>query len=118
MTTMQLDNINKTEVIFEYDNGLPYKERIRPKYKFGKLKTNNNLAGINIYFDKEEFKELNCSNNILFERVFFITNEIWFDIGNVYLIIKNNDYLSEKLQKSEFILTFYNEDKKINSCGF
>lgn len=118
MTTMQLDNINKTEVIFEDDNGLPYKEKIRPKYKFGKMKSNNNLAGINIYFDKKEFKELNIEKNIVFEKVFFIKDEVWFDIGKVYVIIKNNDYLSEKFQKSEFILTFYNEDKKINSCGF
>ena len=52
------------------------------------------------------------------ELDFFIKNEIWFDMGNVYLIIHNNKYLSDKLQKSEFILTFYNGDKKINSCGF
>ena len=118
MTTITLNNENKTEVTFSYDNGLQYKEKIRPKYAFGKLKSNNNLAGINIYFNNEEFKELNCTNNIVFEKVFFITNEVWFDMGNVYVIIKNDEYLSEKLQKSEFIITFYNEDKKINSCGF
>ena len=27
MTTIILENENKTEVSFEYDNGLPYKER-------------------------------------------------------------------------------------------
>ena len=119
MTTIQLNNENKTEVTFEYDNELPYKERIRPKYEFGKLNNNNNnLAGINIYFNEDQFKELNCETNILFKKIFFIKNEIWFDMGNVYLIIHNNEYLSDKLQKSEFILTFYYGDKKINSCGF
>ena len=44
--------------------------------------------------------------------------EFTLNYGNVYVIIKNDEYLSEKLQKSEFIITFYNEDKKINSCGF
>lgn len=115
---MKLNNENKTEVSFEYDNGLPYKERIRPKYKFGKMKSNNNLAGINIYFDKEEFKELNCSNNILFEIVFFITNEIWFDIGKVYVIIKNNDYLENKINENNFLISFFNNKKHINAWGF
>ena len=58
MTKIQLNNENKTEFTFEYDNGLPYKERIRPKYEFGKLKTNNNLAGINIYFDKNLYQDI------------------------------------------------------------
>lgn len=118
MTTIILENENKTEVSFEYDNGLPYKERIRPSYEYGTLKSNNSLAGIKINLTKEEYADLNNQEVLLFEKAYFINDEIWFDMKTHYLIIGNNDFLSEKIQNSEFVLTLYNEDKKINSCGF
>lgn len=117
MNTITLNNEQKTEVSFEYDNGLPYKERIRPSYEYGTLKNHNNLAGIKINLTKEEYLALNNSDVLLFEKAFFITDEVWFDMGSHYLIIENNDFLSDKIKNSQFIVSFYFENKKINSCG-
>lgn len=117
MNTFILNNENKTEVSFEYDNGMPYKERIRPSYEYGTLKSNNNLAGIKINLTKEEYADLNNQKVLLFEKVYFVSDEIWFDMKTHYLITENNEFLSEKMQNSDFIVSFYVENQKINSCG-
>jgi hypothetical protein len=41
MTTITLNNEEKTKVIFEYENGLPYKKSIRPEMEYGDWKKNN-----------------------------------------------------------------------------
>lgn len=117
MNTITLNNENKTEITFEYDNELPYKERIRPSYEYGTLKNQNNLGGIKINLTKEEYTALNKPEVLVFEKAFFVTDEIWFDMESHYLIIENNDFLSDKIKNSQFIVSFYVENKKINSCG-
>ena len=46
MTTIKLNNENKTEITFSYDNGLPYKKAIRPSIEYGDWKKDKNKRGI------------------------------------------------------------------------
>ena len=44
MTTITLNNENKTQIEFTYNNGLPYKKSIRPEYEYGDWEKNNEIA--------------------------------------------------------------------------
>ena len=48
MTTITLNNENKTQIEFTYNNGLPYKKSITPEYEYGNWKENNQIALIKL----------------------------------------------------------------------
>ncbi len=118
MTTIQLNNENKTQVEFTYDNGLPYKKSISPEYEYGNWKKNNEIALFKINLNNEELNLFKDKNNIDFHLIRKINNEIWFDLDDVYLILESNKYLHNKIQNKKFMLVFLENNIAISSLGY
>ena len=56
MTIIQLNNENKTQVEFTYDNGLPYKKEIRPECEYGDWSEKPDYCLIKMFLCDDEFK--------------------------------------------------------------
>ena len=118
MTTIKLNNENKTEINFSYDNGLPYKKAIRPAIEYGDWIDNNKIALIKINLTSEDLKLFSNINNIDFGLIKKIDKEIWFDLSDVYLVLKANTYLDNKIKNMKFMLAFCNNNHCLCSVGF
>ena len=118
MTTITLNNDNKTQIEFTYNNGLPYKKSITPKYEYGTWKENNQIALIKIKLSENDLSLIKNKNHITCKGIYGQKDKIWFDLEDVYLILESNKYLSEKVQNEFFILIFYQNETPICSWGF
>lgn len=118
MTTIQLNNENKTEVTFEYDNGLPYKKSISPEYEYGNWKKNNQIALIKVKLTDYEISLFKDKNNIKCKGIYGQEDKIWLDLDDVYLVLTGNKYLHNKIQNENFMLVFFDNEKAISSWGF
>lgn len=118
MTTIIDNNENKTDFTFEYNNGLPYKKSIRPEYEYGDWEKNKQIALFKINLNNEELNLFKDKNNIDFHLIRKINNEIWIDLDDVYLILKSNSYVDEKIQNKKFVLGFFENKKLLSSSGF
>jgi len=118
MTTIQLNNENKTQVEFTYDNGLPYKKAIRPAIHYGEWKKNKNIALIKVDFNDKEFSLFQNKQKLKFTEIYFIKNEIWIDLEDCYVVLKRDEYLDKKINNSDFCFAFLHNEKIINTFGF
>ena len=118
MTTIKLNNKNKTEINFSYDNGLPYKKAIRPAIEYGDWKKNPQIALIKVNLSDDEILLFKDIFNINCHRIVGLKNEIWLDLNDVYLVLNANDYLDEKLQTEKFMLAFLKKNEILSSWGF
>ena len=99
MTTIQLNNENKTQVEFTYDNGLPYKKSISPEYEYGNWKKNNQIALIKVKLTDYEISLFKDKNNINLISINGNNDEIWIDLEDVYLVLEGSKYLDKKFEK-------------------
>lgn len=118
MTTIKLNNENKTEITFSYDNGLPYKKAIRPSIEYGDWKINSHITLIKVNLSDDEVLLFKNIDNIKFQQITKIKKEVWFDLIDVYLVFQTNSYLDNHIQNENFILVFMNQEKILSSCGF
>ena len=118
MTTIQLNNENKTQVEFTYDNGLPYKKSISPEYEYGNWKENNQIALIQVKLTDYEVSLFEDKNNMVGKSIYGFTDEIWIDLKDVYLVLKNNKYLHNKIENKKFVLVFLNNNEILSSWGY
>ena len=118
MTTIQLNNENKTQVEFTYDNGIPYKKEIRPAYEYGDWEDYPNIALIKVDFNDKEFSLFQNKQKLKFTEIYFIKNEIWIDLEDCYAVLNRNDYLENKINENSFLIAFFHNKKHINAWGF
>ena len=120
MTTITLNNDNKTQIEFTYNNGLPYKKSIRPDYEYGEWTENQNIALINVKFSENDLSLIKNKNNIKCQRITKLNKELWFDLDDVYLVFESSKYLDDKISEEKFILAFLNETgtELFSSWGF
>ena len=118
MTTITLNNENKTEVTFEYDNGLPYKKSITPEYEYGNWSKNNEIVLIKIKLTEYEVSLFKDKNNFNLLSIHGQKDKIWFDLDDVYLILESNKYLHNKIQNKKFMLVFLENNIAISSLGY
>ncbi len=118
MTTMQLNNENKTKVTFEYDNGLPYKKSITPEIEYGEWTENQNIALIKVKLSENDLSLIKNKNNIKCQRITKLKKELWFDLDDVYLVFDTSSYLDKKISEEKFLLAFLNETETELFCSW
>lgn len=67
MTTIQLNNENKTQVELTYDHGLPYKKAIRPEIEYGNWKEDNSFTLFKINLSNDDLTLFKDKHNIDFD---------------------------------------------------
>lgn len=118
MTTITLNNENKTQIEFTYNNGLPYKKSIRPEIEYGEWTENENIALIKVKLSENDLSLIKNKNNIKCQRITKVKKELWFDLDDVYLVFETSSYLDKKIAEEKFILAFFNENELFSSWGF
>lgn len=113
--TINVNNKNKTKITFEYDHGLPYKDRVRPALEYGEWKKNPSKALIKVNFNDDEMKLFENKNEIKNSAIYEIGNEFWLDLNDVYLIIPKDNYLSLKFSENNVAILFSHNNKIINA---
>jgi hypothetical protein len=117
MTTIELNNQNKTKFNFSYDNDLPYKKSIRPETKYGDWKENPKKALIKIFFSDLDYNLFKNPHKIKGLGTYICGDEIWFDLEDVYLIISLDSYLETKINEKNILLAFIYDNNVISSLG-
>jgi hypothetical protein len=74
MTTITLNNENKTQIEFSYDSGIPYKEEIRPECEYGDWKEKPDYCLIKMFLCDDELKHFKNKKEIKFTDIHFIKN--------------------------------------------
>ena len=118
MTTIKLNNENKTEITFSYDNGLPYKKAIRPSIEYGDWSNNKDIMVIKLFLSKQDIALFRDKNNIECLKLNKIQEEIWFDLHDVYLVLSTNLYIDNKIKNKKFILAFLDEEQNNILCSW
>lgn len=118
MTTIKLNNENKTEITFSYDNGLPYKKAIRPSIEYGDWSNNKDIMIIKLFLSKQDIALFRDKNNIECLKLNKIQEEIWFDLHDVYLVLSTNLYIDNKIKNKKFILAFLDEEQNNILCSW
>ena len=77
MTTIELNNKNKTKITFSYDHDLPYKKSIRPDIEYGDWKENTKITLIKINFSDRDYKLFENPHEIEIVGIYEIKNEFW-----------------------------------------
>lgn len=116
--TIIANNKSKTKITFEYDHGLPFKHSLRPKMEYGEWKNYPQKALIKVHFDDEELDLFTDKEKITCSDVYIIGNEYWFDLEDVYLIVKKDDYLNQKFKEYNIVIAFLHNNKLINGLEF
>ena len=88
MTTITLNNENKTQIEFTYNNGLPYKKSITPEIEYGNWKEDNSFILFKVNLSNDDLLLIKDKNNIECKEITKIKKEIWFDLDDVYLVLK------------------------------
>ena len=118
MTTMQLNNENKTQVEFNYNNGLPYKKSIRPDIHYGEWGKNKNIALIKVKLSENDLSLVKNKNDIECKSITKINEEFWFDLDDVYLVFESSKYLDDKIKNEKFLFAFLNENETELFCSW
>ena len=118
MTTIQLNNENKTQVEFTYNHGLPYKKAIRPAIHYGEWKKNKNIALVKVKLSENDLLLIKDKNDIECIGITKINKEVWFDLQDVYLVFDLKPYLEKKLKEGKVLLAFLNENENELFCSW
>ncbi len=118
MTTITLNNDNKTQIEFTYNNGLPYKKSIRPSVHYGEWGKNKNIALIKIKLSENDIALIKNKNDIECKKITKINKDLWFDLNDVYLVFESSKYLDDKIQNEKFLLAFLNETETELFCSW
>ena len=117
MTTIQLNNENKTQVELTYDHGLPYKKAIRPEIEYGNWKEDNSFTLFKINLSNDDLLLIKDKHNIECKSITKINKEVWFDLEDVYLVFETNSFLDGKIKNEKFSLIFYQNNNWLSSWG-
>ena len=79
MTTIELNNKNKTKINFSYEHGLPYKKSIRPDIEYVDWAEYESITLISVFFSKDDLNLL-TKTKINCLEINLIKNEFWFDL--------------------------------------
>jgi len=118
MTTITLNNDNKTQIEFTYNNGLPYKKSIRPSVHYGEWGKNKNIALIKIKLSENDIALIKNKNDIECKKITKINKDLCFDLNDVYLVFESSKYLDDKIQNEKFLLAFLNETETELFCSW
>ena len=116
--TLIANNKNKTKITFAYDNGLPYKDRVRPSLEYGTWEEDNATLLIKVNFNDLEMNFFENKNKIMGLKSYDLTDEYWIDLTDVYLIIRKNQFLEKMFKDNNIIIAFFHNDKFINALKY
>lgn len=118
MTTIILNNKNKTKITFEYEHGLPYKKSIRPLMEYGDWEENDKITIIVVNLNNEEYSLFSNPNNIEILNMQQIKNEFWFDLQEVYLVMQVDKQLHKAFLTNKFLIVFIYNGITLASSGY
>lgn len=118
MTTITLNNENKTQFNFEYEHGLPYKKSIRPVMEYGDWKENINITLIIVTLSDVEFSLFKEPQEIEIISAHQIDKEYWFDLQDVYLVMPFDPHLQKAFQHNKFLFAFMHQNILVASSGY
>ncbi len=118
MTTITLNNEEKTKVTFEYQHGLPYKKSIRPEIEYGDWEENDKITIIVVKFSNEEYCLFSNTNDIEILNKKKIKNEYWIDLNDIYLVMPINKQLQQAFQTNKFLFAFMYKNNLLASAGY
>ena len=116
--TINVNNKNKTKITFEYDHGLPYKDRVRPNMKYGLWEEDTTKMLIKVYFDDDDMKLFENKNEIFGLENYDLNDEYWIDLEDVYLIIRKDNILEQKFNENNVIIAFFFNNNFLNALKF
>lgn len=118
MTTITVNNEEKTKIIFEYENGLPYKKSIRPEMEYGDWKKNNKITLLKVILTDNEYSLFSNPDNIEISNIYQIKNEFWIDLNDIYLIVPKEKDIVNAINNDKILITFNYKNKLLSSLGF
>ena len=110
MTTIQLNNKDKTSFNFKYDNDLPAKPIIECTYEFGYSKEQN-IYGLCIYLDNYS---INILNDISINGYYLLQNNtLCLLVNESYIILENlDDLLIKELKNKNLYFYFFDKNRE------